>query len=282
MSLNVLSLGAGVQSTTVLLMSCRGLLPKLDAAVFSDTQWEPAEVYEHLHWLADEAARAGIPVYRVTNGNLRQHTMEGFIRGSKAEGQRYASLPLYVLQPNGDRGIIKRQCTAEYKIVPVERFIRRTLLGLRPGQRAPRAAINHWFGISSDEMRRVRMSKNHWETNVYPLIGLPDPILDRPYTRLMCEDWLRCHYPHRHVPRSACIGCPFHSNAEWRRIKADPVQWADVVEVDRAIRHADGMDGLVFLHPSCKPLDEVDLRSDEDKGQMAFGWKQECLGRCGV
>src|SRR5690606_37800588 len=58
--LKVLLLGAGVQSTTVLLMSCRGLLPKLDAAVFADTQWEPSEVYEHLEWLTGEAAIAGI------------------------------------------------------------------------------------------------------------------------------------------------------------------------------------------------------------------------------
>ena len=35
--LNVLSLGAGVQSSTLLLMSCRGVLPKLDAAIFADT-----------------------------------------------------------------------------------------------------------------------------------------------------------------------------------------------------------------------------------------------------
>lgn len=34
--LRVLSLGAGVQSSVLLLMSCRGELPKLDAAVFAD------------------------------------------------------------------------------------------------------------------------------------------------------------------------------------------------------------------------------------------------------
>lgn len=33
---NILSLGAGVQSTTVLLMSCLGELPPLDCAIFND------------------------------------------------------------------------------------------------------------------------------------------------------------------------------------------------------------------------------------------------------
>src|SRR5690606_41859438 len=108
--LTVLSLGAGVQSSTVLLMSCRGLLPQLDAAIFADTQWEPREVYEHLDWLEAQAHEAGIPVFRVTGGDLRQHTLEGFVRGSKKDGQRYATLPLHVLQPNGSHGMIRRQC----------------------------------------------------------------------------------------------------------------------------------------------------------------------------
>lgn len=279
--LQVLSLGAGVQSTTVLLMSCRGLLPRLDAAVFADTQWEPCEVYEHLDWLTVEASRAGIPVHRVTNGDLRRHTLEGFVRGSKKEGRRYAAMPLRVLNPDGSQGMIRRQCTREYKIEPIERFIRRELLGLRAGQRAPADAVDQWFGISADEVQRVRLEHSHWKRNIYPLIGLPDDMLDRRYTRLMCLDWLREHYPDRDVPRSACIGCPFHSNDEWRRIKSDPDQWADAVEVDRAIRHADGMNGQVFLHRDCLPLEEADLRTDVDRGQMVFGFEEECLGYCG-
>jgi 3'-phosphoadenosine 5'-phosphosulfate sulfotransferase (PAPS reductase)/FAD synthetase len=67
----ILSLGAGVQSTTVLLMSCKGVLPKLDMAIFADTGWEPPAVYEHLAWLEREAALNGIPVHRVSKSNIR-------------------------------------------------------------------------------------------------------------------------------------------------------------------------------------------------------------------
>lgn len=49
--LRVLSLGAGVQSSTLALMSARGDLPRLDYAVFADTGWEPARVYAWLDWL---------------------------------------------------------------------------------------------------------------------------------------------------------------------------------------------------------------------------------------
>jgi hypothetical protein len=51
----ILSLGAGVQSTTLALMTARGDLspgfPQPTAAVFADTGWEPASVYRHLRWL---------------------------------------------------------------------------------------------------------------------------------------------------------------------------------------------------------------------------------------
>jgi hypothetical protein len=50
--LRVISLGAGVQSTTMALMAAHGeLTPTPDFAVFADTGNEPAAVYEHLKWL---------------------------------------------------------------------------------------------------------------------------------------------------------------------------------------------------------------------------------------
>ena len=50
--LRVLSLGAGVQSTTLALLAVRGEIgPMPDCAIFADTGWEPRAVYEHLTWL---------------------------------------------------------------------------------------------------------------------------------------------------------------------------------------------------------------------------------------
>jgi len=70
--LNVLSLGAGVQSTALLLLSIRSEIERLDCAIFADTGWEPQSVYTHLAWLEEEAAAAGMPVYRVRRGDLRR------------------------------------------------------------------------------------------------------------------------------------------------------------------------------------------------------------------
>jgi len=47
--MNIISLGAGVQSSTMALMASHGeITPMPDAAIFADTGWEPKAVYDHL------------------------------------------------------------------------------------------------------------------------------------------------------------------------------------------------------------------------------------------
>ena len=50
--------------------------------------------------------------------------------------------------------------------------------------------------------------------------------------------------------------------------------WQKAVEVDAAIRKARPPYDL-FLHRDMIPLTEVDLRTPEDKGQMAL-WQEAC------
>ncbi len=103
-ALRILSLGAGVQSTTLLCLAADGTLPRLDAAVFADTQWEPAAVYRHLDRLEAEVAKpAGIPVLRVTSGHIRNDALN--------PAHRFASMPLHILNPDGRPGMARRQCT---------------------------------------------------------------------------------------------------------------------------------------------------------------------------
>ena len=80
----------------------------------------------------------------------------------------------------------------------------------------------------------------------------------------------RCRRPVDH--RAADVVSRRAAQVRCRGIKANRLQWADAVEVDRAIRHADGMDGEVFLHRNCVPLEDVDLRTDEDKRQMTLAF----------
>lgn len=285
-----------MQSTTLALMSARGDLPKVDHAIFADTGWEPKAVYNHLRWLMLEMAQAEIPVHVVSKGNIRDDAVRSRGRGRvDGDGGRWASMPYYVTSAGGG-GIVRRQCTAEYKIDPIERFIKTEILGLGVRDRWPREVVcEQWMGISMDERRRMNPPKKRssslvrWKTHAFPFIGWAldgeGRMIELPWAIKMhrgdCLKWLRKHYPEREVPRSACIGCPFHSNEEWRTLKErSPEEWQDAVEFDRAIRSGGGMRGQSFLHRSLKPLDEVDL-SDPYANQGDL-FENECEGMCGV
>jgi hypothetical protein len=73
---------------------------------------------------------------------------------------------------------------------------------------------------------------------------------------------------------------------EWRRLRDEhPVEWQRAVKFDHAVRAADvSLVGKVFVHRQPVPLDEADLRSnDEKQGQLTLtGFANECEGMCGV
>tara|TARA_R100000808_G_scaffold19914_1_gene43151 strand:+ start:170 stop:1006 length:837 start_codon:yes stop_codon:yes gene_type:complete len=258
--LRIISLGAGVQSSVMALMGDRGEFgAKPDCAIFADTQWEPAGVYEHLDWLEKELS---FPVYRVTAGNIRENE----IKGVTVDGHPYNTIPLFT-----EKGITRRQCTGDYKIKPVRKKTRE-LLGLAPKQRANGIFAEHWLGISLDEIVRMKDSHEKFVVHRFPLI-------EKRIERRHCLEWFAEHYPDRTLSRSACLGCPYNSNARWRELKLNaPDDFADVVDFDKKIRKLADMD--FYIHKSCKPLDEVDLRNLEDMGQLSF--LDECDGMCGV
>jgi hypothetical protein len=255
----VLSLGAGVQSSTLLLMACEGKLA-INAAIFADTQWEPRAVYDHLAWLEQQAAAAGIPVHRVTTGNLRAAALSG--------STRFASIPLHLRNADGTPAMLRRQCTKEYKVAPIRRY-------LRAGGVTARLPATLLLGISLDEVHRMRTSSVQYLIHEYPLI-------DQRMTRADCLRWLEQRgYPR--PQKSACIGCPFHDNGHWRRLRDEsPDEWADAIAFDAAIRNGrTRIRAEAFLHRQLVPLNQADIRSEQERGQMdLFG--EECAGVCGV
>jgi hypothetical protein len=262
--IRILSLGAGVQSTTLSLMAARGEIgPMPDAAIFADTGWEPRHVYEHLNWLE---AQLPFPIHRVSQGNLRQDQIDG----SKPSSGRIAAVPWFMLKPNGEKAMGRRQCTSEYKLKPIQRKVVELMGGKRP-----RGGCEMWIGISSDEMIRMKESRVKYIVNRWPLV-------DRRMNRQACLKWMEeRQYPK--PPKSSCIGCPFHSDHQWRLLRdLDPEGWADAIEVDKAIRKQGKIKAQQFMHRSCVPLDQVDLSTAADRGQIEFGFLQECEGMCGV
>jgi hypothetical protein len=255
-----LSLGAGIQSSALLLLAVQGRIPAFDAAIFSDTGWEPAAVYSHLRRLEEIAAPAGIPIVRVSAGNIRDDALD--------PDHRFASMPLFTLGPNGERGMARRQCTSEYKIRPIKAEVRRRLGYPHPARVPAGVYAQMAIGISVDEVHRARDADVGYMRNVFPL-------LDLMWRRGDCSAFLAEHGL-ADTPRSACLGCPFHTDIEWVRLRdEDPAGWADAVAFDAAIRHgsaranADGhpLRGQFFLHRQRVPLDEAVLRPRTEEQQ---------------
>ncbi|MBQ1022924.1 hypothetical protein [Micromonospora sp. C95] len=247
-----LSLGAGVQSSTLLLLAAQGRIPPFDAAVFADTSWEPAAVYRHLGRLTGIAERAGIEVVRVSAGNIRADALD--------PAHRFASMPLFTLGPAGERGMARRQCTSEYKIKPIKAEVRRRL-GYPHPRRVPAGVIAEMaIGISLDEIGRARDADVAYMRNVFPL-------LDLGWRRDDCLRYLRRHGL-GNTPKSSCVGCPFHDDGFWAALRENsPTEWADAVAFDTAVRHGSAranaagqpLRGQFFLHRQRVPLDEVVL-----------------------
>lgn len=285
--LRVISLGAGVQSTTMALMATHGAItPMPDAAIFADTGSEPKRVYEHLRWLCSNNVLP-FPVYQVSAGSLTNEILDA----SKGRNRNWGRPPLYVRNPDGSRGILRRQCTGDFKVIPIERQIRE-LLGLKKGQRWPvTPVVEQWIGFSLDEVVRMKPSRR-------PAIEWRFPLIEKEMTRWDCYNWLERHdypvvRPHEADPEngiwpwppsSACVYCPFRNDESWRLIRSDPDDWAQAIEVDSAVRSQPyrSLTGAeAYLHHSLVPLPDVDLRTAAEKGQPdLFG--DECEGACGV
>jgi hypothetical protein len=271
-----ISLGAGVQSSAVLVMSALGWYdcPKADVAIFADTQFEPAFVYEHLGKLVTFAAAHGIPVLTSTYGALDKDYLAGHRGGGARKG--VSAIPAYAAQPDGRARMLQRHCTTDYKVGPIEAKVRECL-GLVKGKRIPKGVLAEaMIGISRDEIQRIKDSRTRWVKNTYPLI-------DAGLFRFNCIDIIqRAGLP---VPnKSACVACPFHDNDYWRELKDQhPAEFERAAKFDdqiRDMRHT-GVEGGVFLHRSLKPLRMVDFSAPKED-QLNFGFDNECEGHCGV
>ena len=270
--IHIISLGAGVQSSTMALMAAHGeITPMPVAAIFADTKAEPASVYRWLDWLETQLP---FQVYRVTQG-------EGLAKNALRVRQRKdgngswvpSGIPHYSVNRDGSTGHGPRQCTRDFKLTPIMRESRRIM------KECGTKRVVQWIGISMDEAHRMKPSRVRYATNRWPLI-------DAGMKRSDCLRWMEAKgYPK--PPRSACVFCPYHSDAEWRRLRdEEPDEFAKAVQFERDYQAAKiqtvSKKGFVpYLHSSRVNLDQVDFSTDVERGQGLL-WGNECEGMCGV
>ena len=260
-TLRLLSLGAGVQSSVLLMLAAEGGIPPVDGAIFADTGREPPAIYTHLDRLEREIAQsAGIPIYRVGIGNIRDDALD--------PTQRFASMPMFVKNLDGSDGMARRQCTSEYKLRPVKEQTRR-LLGSedKPNGRPGRVPTGRWaqtlIGFSTDEAdRALRMQDVGYSQSTFPLLELG-------MSRKDCRRYLTKR-GFGDTQKSSCIGCPYRSNKSWRRMRDEsPADFADAVAFDAAIRNGAGRTdprsgqplwrGEMYLHRTHLPLADAPI-----------------------
>ena len=279
-SLKFISLGLGQQSTVLYLKSSLGELPEVDYAIFADTGSESKPTYQYLKWLLNwQKQHNGIPII-VTGKKPSLYT--DLIKGTNSSGTRFASIPAFTKNPDGSKGILKRQCTEEYKIVEINKAIRK-IYGLRKYQRTVQTEI--WFGITIEELGRLKYPRYGWQIYFYPFCNLR-MIKNRSeqqgfpvFRRTDCTSWLN-HRGFPIPPKSACFFCPYQSNTRWLDMKKNrPQEWNRAVKLDQQIRDSSkkGVKQPIYLHKDCVPLSEANLNED----QLSL-FPEECDGVCDV
>jgi hypothetical protein len=274
----VLSWGGGRQSTTALMLAAVGKLPRFDAVIWADTQGEPASVYRNIEEYVEIVARSAnpMPIYRVTKGSLEDAEVR--VRRSKKSGRLYmgCKIPAFIQQDNGRAGLMGRRCTMDFKITPIQQKVRELLGIKRAGKDTPKVEMS--IGISLDEFMRAKRSVVPYIENVFPLI-------DMRWTVERCVSWLvEEGYPM--PPKSSCRFCPFHSDAEWKRLKDEEPEDFDLAvqfekRLQEAARQQEVLTGKPFLHSSMTPLDQVKFNAAPGHQQVDM-FAGLCDGLCGV
>lgn len=257
--LTILSLGWGVQSFTLAAMVALKELPPVDYAVHADTTHEAAGTYAHAAQWTPWLEEHGVKVVTVHANRPEVVRQEWGVNGS-------VLIPAFTQTKQlGDagKGQVRRQCTHDWKIMPIRRFIRTLRPRPKPGE------IEMWMGISLDEWERMRSSDVAYINNVYPLVNSK-------VTREGCVAWLNAH--HLEVPpKSGCTFCPYNSLGRWKRLKQEGgPDWVEAVAVDQAIRlKRPGY--TLFVHPHRKPLAEA-VSIPEDVGAHQLELEIPCDG----
>ena len=255
---NVLSLGAGKQSSYMLLTALEGAYEyRPDIAIFADTGCEPMYVYEYLEWLIDYVKmKYEFDVVIVKKGDLVKDTID-YLDGRNS---RSSAIPLFSEISGGP---INRQCTADYKIAPINKWLQ---------EHRGKRKVRKWIGISLDEIERMKESPLKYQEHYYPLVA----------NRIRLDEIVHW-YDKQGLPepgKSACLICPFHSHSYWQRLKKEfPEEFEMACKFDERVRQLPNMRGKTYLSRRLKPLRDVNFDYEPSLFPELI---EECHGLCGL
>jgi hypothetical protein len=251
-------------------MSARGDLPRLDLILAADPGWERQETYRIRDWYAARWTQMGMRVKMLYTGNIR------FLGASE-----HIHIPFWT----ETGGPLKRQCTDNFKVRPMRKYLRR-IIGYHPSAppHPPRGTFEQWLGITVDEWTRAKKSSVAYITCRHPLLELK---MDRDH----CTEWLE----QRNLPippKSSCICCPYRRASEWKSMRDSSLEeWTQVVAFDEANRdnpladRGSGADSL-FVYRTGEPLATANLEADARREKQYYGTQMPLFacesGMCGT
>lgn len=338
--IHILNLGSGVQSSTDALMLSEGERgPMVFCAIFADTKREPLSVLRWLSFLCGvevkfysdgrpyvepgiyQAGRLKFPVHIVTKGDIGENSLKVRLRKDGLGSWVPSGVPHYSINADGTHGHGPSQCTHDFKIIPIEKEIRR-IVGkekLRNWRKQHRCALklisqyeralsiwkrNKKAGIESPLPIRPDDAWNECQSDplVVQYIGISTdeasrakpsrvpylkhrwPHLERGINRDGCKEWLSKRG--LEAPKSACEFCPYHDDDEWIRLRDhEPESFARAVAFDYAYRAAKMKTVSVKGFQPFLHNSRVPLdkvKFVKSHGKQLTMFNNECEGMCGV
>jgi hypothetical protein len=255
---NVISYGAGKQSTYMLLNALEGKYKfKPDFAIYSDLQCETKATEMYVNYIKSYVKnRYDFDIIIVSEGNLMKD-IEDYLSGKTKRG---CSIPLF----SGDTGApINRQCTSDYKIKPIRQYLQKARNGKK---------IRQWIGISADESERMKTPNVKYIEHYYPLVE----------NRIRIDE-IKQWFKDNNIPepmKSSCLICPFHSHQYWQNLKKNfPVEFETACDFDEKIRQLPKMKSKTYLYRKCIPLKDADFTMQPSLFPELI---EECEGLCGL
>lgn len=250
--LQVWSSGGGTQSTAIAVLILQGRLPVPDFAFIADTTMETQETWDYLDQVVNPAMTAvGLQVERLAPDkprNVLYHNgkllIPAFLKASA----------------NGPDSKLLNFCSAKWK----RDFVKSVAV-----QRGIVPAVN-WLGMSAEEPHRIRGPRAQNWLIYYPLAH------EFRITRNGCVKLIQ-EFGWPPAPKSSCFLCPNRKNSQWRHLRdTRPDEYFKAIRADLKLRetHPDA-----YLHPSLRPLGEVDLdvEAADSDGQLALCDSGECF-----
>lgn len=267
----VLSFGGGTQSTHLFEDHLQRKV-HYDFVIMSDTGAEPEFIHNQVKWWQQRQKELGNTTpFIITNHNKMKKGLEEMLFRFLYTNYQSLKLPVFCskVDENGSEkavGLLRRQCTEDFKIVPVKQTVRQLILkdlGLESNKIIPKnVAVIIDIGFSLDEINRINGYVGpdfKYMYKAYPLVEANLTTNDS--IKFLKDNGFPCK-------RSRCYLCPFNCEKkeigmDWTEIiDEEPLSFLKACWFDEMIREVQSagtkvINSIPYLHHSRKPLKDV-------------------------